>query len=52
MLTDQIAARRAWQDIKAAYDDEFQAHVALTIDALDLEAPVGSGVTNVRTSVT
>ena len=52
LLTEQIAARRAWEGIKPAYDEEFQTHVAMTMKSLDLAGKVGIGVPNVSKSVT
>ena len=52
LLAGQIAARRAWEEIKAAYDDDFQAHVAMTPESLDVAANAGSVVPGIKVSVT
>ena len=52
LLTEQIAARRAWEDIKVAYDDDFQAHVEKASKTLGLATIAGSGIASVKVSIT
>lgn len=52
VITEQIAARLAWDAINTMYDDEFQDHVAGLIKTLKLPNEIGTGAPKVTQNVT
>ena len=52
VMSEQIAARHAWDNIKVMYDDEFQRHVEKVCKELEFGEDVGIGAPRITKNVT
>ena len=52
VMSEQLAARHAWDNIKVMYDHEFQNHVKDICDKLEFDENVGIGAPRITKNVT